>query len=56
MAYSKIQTAVLELFKTNELLQKSREHLSLTDKRLLLHEQFMEFMDKIPFKVDYKKV
>jgi len=54
MVYSKIQTAVLALFKSNELLNKSREHMSLPEKRALLHEQFMEFMKKIPFKIDYR--
>ncbi len=54
MYRSLVQQSAIRAFENSELLQKSREHLPLKEKRELLHEQFLEFMKLIDFEPNYE--
>ena len=53
MPLTKIQQNVISIFNSNEFLQKKRDGLSLKEKRLLLHKQFLTFMELVDFKISY---
>ena len=51
---SKIEKTVIRLFENNSFLRQNRSALTIRHQRFTLHEQFLEFMEHIPFKVDYE--
>ena len=47
------QQSIIDIFESNEFLKKSRTHLNLKEKRLMLHAQFLEFTNSAGFNINY---
>ena len=53
MLLSLKQQAIIDIFESNNFLRRPRKHLELKEKRIMLHEQFLEFMNLANFNLNY---